>query len=81
MTLENGSLTSFEGTLAQLEAEQGRNRAREDAQLQITALEMRLAALAARMSAPRKGDQPEELNREYDEVAARLRAMKGSVER
>ena len=35
----------------------------------------RLAALAARLSAPRKGDRPDELNAEYLELAGRLREL------
>ena len=76
MTIEGGALSTFEGTLDALEAERGRNRDAERRQLEITALEMRLAALAARMSAPRKGDRPEALSDEYDALAARLREMK-----
>ena len=49
-TLEGGRLSTFEGTLEKLEAEKNRDRSAEDRQLQITALEMRLAAIAARMS-------------------------------
>ena len=75
-TLENGSLSTFEGTLSQLEAERDRDRDAERRQLAITALEMRLAALAGRMAAPRKGDNPEALSAEYDALAAQLREMK-----
>ena len=76
MTLEGGRLVEFEGTLDEMEAERRRDRAAEERQLQITALEMRLAALAARMSAPKKGDRPDELNAEYERVARALREAK-----
>ena len=76
LRMEGESLLAHEGTLDSLEAEAARDRNAEDRQLQITALEMRLAALAARMSAPRRGDRPEALTAEYDAVAAELRAMK-----
>ena len=80
-TFENGTLTTFEGTLEKLEAERSRDRRAEARQLEITALEMRLAALAARMAAPKKGDRPEALNREYDETAQRLRKVKEDANR
>ena len=75
-TIEGGALTTFEGTLDALESERDRDRGAEARRLQITALEMRLAALAARMAAPRKGDRPEELNAEYERVAEELRILK-----
>lgn len=73
---EGTKLLTFEGTLTQYEAEQNRDRAKEDVSLQISALEMRLAALAARMSKLRKGDSPEALNAEYAQVAEALRRLK-----
>ena len=47
-----------------------------DRGLQIMTLEMRLADLSARMSRPRKGDRPEELNAQYLQLAEELREMK-----
>ena len=76
LTLADGALTAFEGTLDQLEAERRRDRSAEDHQLQITALEMRLAALAARMSAPKKSDRPEALNEEYERILEQLKHIK-----
>jgi len=76
LTVENGALYSFEGSLSQLEAEKSRDRQAEQRRLEITALEMRLAALAGRMAAPRKGDKPEQLSAEYDALAAQLREKK-----
>ncbi len=76
LALEGGALSAFEGTLDQMEAEKRRDRAQEERQLQITALEMRLAAVAARLSAPRKGDRPEALNAEYEQIAQALREAK-----
>ena len=43
--------------------------AREELRLAISALEMRMAALAGRMAAPAKGDRPEALAAEYDALA------------
>jgi len=76
-TLEGGALSTFEGPLDQLEAERRRDRDGEARRLEISALEMRMAALAARMAAPRKGDSPPALAAEYDALAGRLRALKG----
>jgi len=41
-------------------------------------LEMRMAELAARLSKPKKGDDPAELNRQYDDLVAQLRALSRS---
>ncbi len=76
LTLEGGALAAFDGTLDQMEADRRRDRPAEDRQLQITALEMRLAALAARMSAPKKGDRPEALNEEYERILEQLKHIK-----
>ncbi len=76
LTLEGGGLHTFEGTLSQMEAEARRDRSAEDLQLEISALQMRMAALSARLSSPKKGDSPERLNAEYDALAAELRALR-----
>ncbi len=76
-TIEGGALSTFEGTLDRMEAEKRRDRDAEERRLQVTALEMRLAALAARMSAPRKGDRPEALNAEYEQTLEEIRRVKG----
>ena len=84
LTIERCRLSTFEGTLDEMEADAGRDRAAEAARLQISALEMRLAALADRMAmqrsksfkAPKKGDDPRQLAEEYDALAAELRALK-----
>ncbi len=76
LALRDGRLTVFEGTPEQMEAEASRSRHEEKKQLEITALEMQLAALAARLSAPKKGDRPDLLNAEYSALADRLNALK-----
>ena len=76
LTIQGGRLSAFEGTLSQLEAESRRDRDAERLALEITALEMRLAALAGRMAAPQKGDRPDQLSAEYDTLAQQLRALK-----
>lgn len=74
---EGTKLAAFEGTPSQFEAERNRDREAEDRQLRITALEMRLAAIADHMSRPRKGEKPEALNAEYARLAAELKRLKG----
>ncbi len=74
--IENGTLITFEGRLEQMEADYRRSRSAESVQLEISALEMRMAALAARMSSPKKGDRPDQLNEEYNKLADQLRNWK-----
>ena len=79
LRIEGGRLSAFEGTLDAMDAAATTDRSAEARQLEITALEMRMAALAARMAAPRKGDRPDRLNAEYDALAAQLRQIKQST--
>lgn len=71
---ENTQLQCFEGTLDAYEA---RMRAKaedpEERTLARTVLQMRMAELAGRMASPRKGDDPVELNRQYQQLAGQLR--------
>ena len=76
LILRDSSLSVFEGTLPQMEAESARDRDTEVLRLEISRLEMQLAALASRLSAPGKGDRPEKLNAEYEALSARLREKK-----
>ncbi len=76
LALRDGRLTVFEGTPEQMEAEASRSRHEEKKQLEITALEMQLAALAARLSAPKKGDRPDQLQAEYLLLVEQLRSLK-----
>jgi len=69
---ENGRLESFEGTMAEWRARKERISAPAPERM---ILEMRMAELAARLSKPKKGDNPEDLNRQYLELAEQLRAM------
>ncbi len=73
---ENRKLITFEGDMAAYQASLAADRNRDDYQLEITRLQMRLAAIAARMSAPKKGDSPEKLNAEYEETLNELNALK-----
>ena len=47
-----------------------------DLRIEISRLEMRMAALSARMARPGKGDHPEQLQQEYLELAGRVQALK-----
>ena len=73
---ENRKLVTFEGDMAAYQASLNADRSRDDYQLEITRLQMRLAAIAARMSAPKKGDSPEKLNAEYEETLNELNELK-----
>ena len=73
---ENKKLVTFEGTMEAYRESLTADKTRDDAQLEITRLQMRLATIAARMSAPKKGDSPEKLNAEYEETLNELNALK-----
>ena len=73
---EDKKLRTFEGTMEAYTQSLTADRARDDMQLEITRLQMRLATIAARMSAPKKGDSPEKLNAEYEAVLCELNALK-----
>ncbi|MBR6707648.1 MAG: ABC-F family ATP-binding cassette domain-containing protein [Clostridia bacterium] len=79
--LEDGKLVTWEGTMDGMRAEKGRDRAREKEEMDLTLLEMRLAALAARMAAPMKGDKPEELEEQYLALAERLKEARQAGKR
>ena len=76
LTVSGGSISTFEGTLEQMEKEARRSRGAEKEELDILTLEMRLAALAARMASPRRGDRPDQLNAEYEALADKIRERK-----
>ncbi len=72
---EDGRLGAFEGTLDEWNARREAPAAPAPDRMILT---MRMAQLAARLSKPKKGDRPEELNRQYDELVAQLRALSRS---
>ena len=77
--IKDKRISTFDGTIEEYQAAQeaaGRGKEEEDRKMRITSLEMRLAAIAARMSRPQKGDNPEKLNEEYEEVVNLIRAEK-----
>ena len=72
---EDGRLGAFEGTLDEWNARREAPAAPAPDRMILT---MRMAQLAARLSKPKKGDRPEELNRQYDELVAQLRELSRS---
>ncbi len=71
---EGRALKTDEGGAAGVKTEEDRQA--EDIKMEITRVEMRLAALAARLSAPKKGDRPDQLQAEYLLLAEQLRSLK-----
>lgn len=75
---EHQRLTGFEGGLSAYYAAQNKPRLDErEKKARIDALEMRLAALAAKLAKPGKKDDPVKLDAEYKEAARELRGLKG----
>lgn len=75
---EHQRLAVFEGGLSAYYAAQNKPRLDErEKKARIDALEMRLAALAAKLAKPGKKDDPVKLDAEYKEVARELRGLKG----
>ena len=69
-------LTTWEGGLAERQTKEARGSGREERELDMMRLEMRMADLTARLARPRKGDHPDELNEEFLKLADELRRMK-----
>ncbi len=76
---DSGKLAAFEGGAAEKNARENADRSREAIETEISVLQMRMAVVAARMSAPKKGDSPEKLNEEYLALAEALRKRKNSL--
>ncbi|MGE4548969.1 MAG: ribosomal protection-like ABC-F family protein [Intestinibacillus sp.] len=74
--VKDGRATAFEGGLADWEAEQRRlTRPRDHRAERRALLEVRMAAINARLSCPRKGDDPEALRREWERLLAECRSL------
>ena len=73
---EGKNLTTFEGDMDSYERSLNRDRSGEELALEKTRIQMRMAVVAARMSAPKKGDSPEKLNEEYQELIEKLNSLK-----
>ena len=75
---EHQRLAVFEGGLSAYYAAQNKPKLDErEKKARIDALEMRLAALAAKLAKPGKKDDPVKLDAEYKEAARELRELKG----
>ena len=72
-------LDAFEGGAAEKSARENADRQREAIETEVSLLQMRLAVLASRMSAPKKGDSPEKLNEEYLALSRELNERKKSL--
>ena len=73
---DHGKLMTFEESPDEAERGEVRNPEKESRQIEISRLEMQMAVLSARMSAPKKGDRPDALQEEYMRLAADLRQLK-----
>lgn len=74
---EEGALREYDGNLTAYINEQRRV---DDRQLELGKLRMRMAEVAGRIALPRKGDEKEKLEAEYDALIARLREMEREIE-
>lgn len=76
LIIENGTLRVFEGTWEEYEREKSKSPATDEA-ISEDILRMRMSALAARIAAPKKGDNADALDAEYNTLVARLRMLRG----
>ena len=81
VSFENGALKTFEGSREEMKAPRSADRTEEDRKIAVSRLEMQMAAITARLSAPRKGDRPDLLQAEYQRLAEELRALKNPAEK
>ena len=73
---EDGKLVTTEGGWDEMKKPKQTERSDADKSLEISRLEMRMAALSARMAHPEKGDHPEQLQQEYFALARKIRELK-----
>jgi ATPase subunit of ABC transporter with duplicated ATPase domains len=73
---ENNTLKTFEGGWEEMNAPRKKDPSEEDRKIAITRLEMQMAAVSARLSAPKKGDRPDLLQEKYFRLAESLRELK-----
>ncbi len=73
---DHGKLTAFEGGWEEMNAPRRKDQGEEEKKMAVSRLEMQMAALAARMSAPRKGNRPDQLEAEYMRTAEELRKLR-----
>ena len=75
---DSGRLKTFEGGWEEMNAPRKPDRSEEDRKLEISRLEMQMAVLSARLSAPKKGDRPDLLQEEYLQLAEKIRGLKSA---
>ena len=73
---EEGRLKTFEGGWEEMNAPRKQDRSEDDRKLEISRLEMQMAVISARLSAPKKGDRPDLLQEEYLRLADEVRKLK-----
>ena len=76
---DRGKLKAFEDGWAEMNAPRNRDRDAEERRMAASRMEMQMAALAARLSNPKKGDHPDELQAEYLRIAEELRILKADL--
>ena len=76
---EGNRLRTMEAGLEEAAGFSGKDTEAENRKIAISRLEMQMAALSARMAAPKKGDSPEKLQEEYMSLAERLKKMKAEA--
>lgn len=76
VSFENGTLRTFEGGWEEMQAPRKKDTSEEDRKIAVSKLEMQMAAITARLSAPKKGDRPDLLQEEYFRLARELRELK-----
>ena len=73
---EEGKLKTFESGWEEMNAPRKQDRSEDDRKLEISRLEMQMAVISARLSAPKKGDRPDLLQEEYLRLADEVRKLK-----
>ena len=76
---EDGKLATTEGGWDERKKLVQTERASADKSLEISRLEMRMAVLSAKMTRPTKGDHPEQIQKEYLELAKQIHELKTSI--
>ena len=76
VSFEGGTLKTFEGGWEELNSPRKKDTSEEDRKIAVSKLEMQMAAVSARLSAPKKGDRPDLLQEEYLRLAEEARKLK-----
>jgi len=80
LRFDDGKLVTTESGWDEMKKPVQTDRTAEDRGLEISRLEMRMAVLSARLARPAKGDHPEQLQKEYLELARQIREMKTAIQ-